>query len=329
MGLMIRTRLYRVYPTRAQLTKIRRIEKLCLEVYTFLIEHCRKELGSGRRLPTYFDLSALVSKHKQMKTEWKEVNAQVLQHLGYVVNSEMSKIMYRQTSPRRLLQQKQRLKSFIYPQIPHGARLYPTEGTIYLDKIGYLKTKYHRALLGIQKRVGIIIKPSGKIFAAVDCEVDEIELGTERKSKGCFALVFDNLCNLYIDRGDGIKKIESPDFPKRKYLRGYSRKKTLERWQNRAFERFWKFLRENKVHLASSVDICSDPKLKGPGGWRPQFINKIVGVLRGNILKNGGAFRFIKPEEQFEFDKPWEVSKMMLSLGREGLYEGSVSHRHN
>jgi len=129
---------------------------------------------------SYYDLKrrATALKH-QAETEWlREADSQVLQ--AKIEDLERAyKNFFEKRAKFPCFKSKRDGQSIRYPQ-----RFKFYENFTYLPKVGWVKTKFHRALEGRPKNVTVSKTKTGKYFVSVQCEVEMIEQPTRGEEIG-------------------------------------------------------------------------------------------------------------------------------------------------
>lgn len=167
---------FRIYPTKAQATKLAHHFGQARFVYNFFL---RKRIdfyitnkGKEKQGLNYYDTAKMLTDLKrQSDTIWlQESNAQVLQQtlrqLDIAYNNFFNK---RAAFPK--FKKKQAKQSFAIPQ---GFKFDPKKGHLIIPKMTPFEIVNHRKVEGTIKHVTIKKKPSGKYFASLCCEIEKI-----------------------------------------------------------------------------------------------------------------------------------------------------------
>ena len=131
-------------------------------------ETAYKETGKGIG---YYELKRQVTALKsQAETKWlKEADSQVLQaKIADLDRAYKNFFEKRAKFPR--FKSKREGQSIRYPQ-----RFKFHKNFIYLPKVGWVKTKFHRPLEGQPKNVTVSKTKTGKYFVSIQCEVEMVE----------------------------------------------------------------------------------------------------------------------------------------------------------
>nr|BBH87038.1 transposase [Thermosporothrix sp. COM3] len=145
----VRTYTYRLYPTKHQAEKLTWTLDLLRELYNAAVQErrdCYRYTGKGT---SYTQQAAQLSDIKELRPEYQKIHSQVLQDTLRRVEKAFQAFFRRvkngETPGYPRFQGKNRFDSFTYPQsgfsLTHDNRLC-------LSKIGSIKVKLHRPLLG-------------------------------------------------------------------------------------------------------------------------------------------------------------------------------------
>jgi putative transposase len=187
----IRTYKYRLYPSRKQTEKLQWTLDRNREVYNAALEERRAAWNAVKRHPNFYDPACrkqLAKEHsiscydqinqlpeiKEIREEYKEIHSQVLQETLRRVDKAMKAFFRRvkagHTPGYPRYQGKNHDDSFCYPQGGYGRENH----TLVLSKIGRLKIKLHRPLMGTMKTC--TIKREGEHwYATLVCEVEAVK----------------------------------------------------------------------------------------------------------------------------------------------------------
>jgi putative transposase len=162
---------YRIYPTRAQTTKINDNLESCRFLYNLFLEErktawekCRKNVG------LYDQLNRLPRLKKTYPT-LKNVHSQALQNVGVRLDLAMQaffrRVRQKQNPGYPRFKARGRYTSFTYP---NAACAGIVGGKIYLPKIGNVAIEQHRPLEGVAKTVTVMREPTGKCYVVITCD---------------------------------------------------------------------------------------------------------------------------------------------------------------
>src|SRR5579859_5574170 len=171
---MRKTFLYRIYPTKAQATKLRHQLDECRWLYNHLLEQRKLYWEEWGVSVSLYDQHPYLPYLKAERPTLATVNSQVLQNVAVRLDLAFQAFFRRVKAgenpgyPR--FRGVGRYDSLTFPQYgPKGCvRL---EGThLNLSKIGAVQVVLHRPLEGIPKTVTIRQSRTGKWYAALACE---------------------------------------------------------------------------------------------------------------------------------------------------------------
>ena len=129
-----------------------------------------KETGKG--LPKKVASSRIKELKSEDATSWlKQADSQVLQQKAADVDSAYQNFFAKRAGYPKF-KKKHGKQSIRYPQ-----RVRFFDSSLYLPKVGYVKIKLHRPLVGVQKSVTVSKTKTGKYFASILCvlETDQPE----------------------------------------------------------------------------------------------------------------------------------------------------------
>ncbi len=183
---------FRLYPTKKQIETLQWTLDRCRDLYNAALQERRDAYDRGvRRHPNYYDeptrkrLAASVAigynqqaaqlpEIKEVSPEYKDIHSQVLQDTLRRVDKGMKAFFRRvkagQTPGYPRFQGKGRYDSFCYPQVGFSLE----NGKLILSKIGPIKVKQHRPIVGTIKTA--TIKREGEHwYVIMSCEVEQMK----------------------------------------------------------------------------------------------------------------------------------------------------------
>jgi putative transposase len=178
---------YKLMPTPKQEEALEVVLSRCCTLYNCALEQCKTWWGRGQGISArYYQQKAELPELKDAYPEYTEVHSQVLQdvllRLDRTFQAFFRRIQAGEQPGYPRFQAKNRYNSFTYPQYDNGTIL---EGkTLSLTKIGRIRLRLHRPLIGTPKTVTIIREADGW-YACVSCaEVPTQPLPTTEQSTG-------------------------------------------------------------------------------------------------------------------------------------------------
>lgn len=165
-----RTFRYRIYPTRAQVTAMSNVLRLCRELYNAALQERRDAWKCSRTPISFAGQSAQLPEIKQICPDLCAVYSQTLQDVLHRVDKTYKAFFDRCAHggapgfPR--FKNAGRFRSFTYPQTG-----WSLEGNcLTLAKVGTVRVVKHRELLGKVKTCSVI-RDGSKWYCAIVCEV--------------------------------------------------------------------------------------------------------------------------------------------------------------
>ncbi len=200
---------FRIFPSKAQITKLENTLDLCRFLYNSALQERRDAYKLGRISLNYYDQANQLKEIKETNPEYKDIHSQILQdtlkRLDKAFQSFFRRIKQKQNLPGfPRFQNKFRYNSFTFTQT--GFSL--TDNKLTLSKIGKVKIKLHRAIVGKVKTLTISRDSCGKWFACFSVETKQEILEPTGKSVGCDVGI-KTFCVL----SDGVE-IDNPRFLK-------------------------------------------------------------------------------------------------------------------
>jgi putative transposase len=169
---MIRTYKYRIYPTRAQVTRLERTLDICRELYNAALQERRDAWRVTRKSVNCHEQMKQLPEVKQIRPELGLVHSQVLQdvlrRLDKAFDSFFRRVREGQKAGFPRFRSRARYDSFTYTQ--SGFALESSK--LKLSKIGKVKIKLHRPIEGKIKTLTIARSSTGKWYACFSVEIE-------------------------------------------------------------------------------------------------------------------------------------------------------------
>lgn len=175
---------FRLYPTKTQLALLTDTLDRCRELYNAALQERRDAYRMAGKSITYFEQSQQLPEIKQMREEYRDIYAQVLQDVLRRVEKTFKAFFVRckrgETPGYPRYKGKGHYDSFTYPQagfsLTHDNRLC-------LSKIGSIKIKLHREVKGTIKTC--TLKHEGEYwYVVLVCEVQQEPLHVSDEAVG-------------------------------------------------------------------------------------------------------------------------------------------------
>lgn len=163
---------YRIFPTKAQRTRMEEILEKCRLLYNAGLEQRRsayqRQHVSLSKARQQADLPDLKAAYPDFSEVYSHVLQDVLARLDKAFDAFFRRVKRGEKAGYPRFRGKGRYDSFTYPQLGFGLK----DGRLHLAKIGAVKIKLHRAIVGQVKTLTIRRTATGKWFAgfAVDAE---------------------------------------------------------------------------------------------------------------------------------------------------------------
>ncbi|GHO79407.1 transposase [Ktedonobacter sp. SOSP1-85] len=170
---MLKTYKFRLYPTKAQAEKLEWTLARCCELYNAALQE-RREMYTYTGKGTNYNAQAMqLPEIKEIREEYKDIHSQVLQDVLRRVEKTFKDFFKRVKAgkipgyPR--YQGRNHYDSFCYPQAGFSIK----NGRLELSKIGHVKIRLHRKVLGTIKTC--TLKREGACwYACLACEVEQV-----------------------------------------------------------------------------------------------------------------------------------------------------------
>ncbi len=184
---MRRNFVYRLYPTKAQATAMRRTLNECRWLYNHLLEERKTAWEERQESLSYYDQSKALPPLKAERESLSTVNAQVLQNVAVRLDLAMQAFFRRVKAGEERVgyprfRGEHRYDSFTFPQAPSGCKL--VGKALHLSKIGTVRVVLHRPLEGKPKTCCIRRSSTGKWYATFSCEVSDVPLPKSSEQVG-------------------------------------------------------------------------------------------------------------------------------------------------
>jgi len=174
---------YRLYPTKAQETKLERTLDLCRELYNAALAERRGAYQIARKAISYYDQANQLPEIKEIRPELNNVHSQVLQEVLKRVDLAFAAFFRRvqngDTPGYPRFKGIDRYESFTYPQTGFSF----AHNKLRLSKIGEVKIRLHRQLEG-QVKTLTIRREADRWYACFSVECDPVILPKSDQSIG-------------------------------------------------------------------------------------------------------------------------------------------------
>jgi len=175
---------YRIFPIRAQMTKLGATLDICRELYNASLQERRDAYRLERKSVRYVEQANQLPEIKKIRPDVADIHSQVLQDVLKRVEKAFDGFFRRVKTKQKAgfprFRSRQRYDSFTYAQ--SGFAL--TNGKLRLSKIGDVRIKLHRPIEGKVKTLTVTRSATGKWFACFSVEVEAQPLLACDKSVG-------------------------------------------------------------------------------------------------------------------------------------------------
>lgn len=169
----LRTFKYRLFPSKAQITRLHSTLGLCCELYNAGLQERRDAYRLERKSVRYLDQANQLPEIKEARPELNEIHSQVLQDVLRRLDKAFQNF-FRRVKERNgkagfpRFRSRRRYDSFTYAQSGFSIR----DGKLRLSKIGDVKIKFHRPIEGKIRTLTITRSATGNWYAcfSVVCE---------------------------------------------------------------------------------------------------------------------------------------------------------------
>lgn len=209
---MLRTYKYRIYPNGSQKENIQKTVDACRFVYNWALETNGTAYKKNGRGLSEFDLNNML---KELKTEhsflqdaYSQALQQSVRRLRKAFQNFFRRVKQGETPGYpKFRSRRNHRQSFDVPQF---FKVDFEKRRVYLPKIGWIKTIFHRKLTGIAKTCTIISTKSGTFFICIVAE-DGKSLPTKKRVTNKTSVGIDVGLTTYATLSTG-EKVENPRF---------------------------------------------------------------------------------------------------------------------
>jgi putative transposase len=166
---------YRLYPTKAQSTALQLQLDCCRWVFNKTLEVRKDAWENEQKSLTRWDTGVMLPVWKREEVWLQQCNAQVLadvvQRVDLAFRAFFLRIKRGQNPGSPRFKSHNRYDSFTYHQ-DNGAWRFKSDTKLKLSKIGVIKIKLHRPILGTLKALTIKRDSASKWYASFSCEIE-------------------------------------------------------------------------------------------------------------------------------------------------------------
>jgi putative transposase len=168
-----RTFKFRVYPSKAQITRLQATLSWCCELYNAGLQERRDAYRIERKSIRYIEQANQLPEIKEARPELNEIHSQVLQDVLRRLDKAFQNF-FRRVKERKdragfpRFRSRKRYDSFTYAQSGFAIK----DSKLRLSKIGDVKIKLHRPIAGKIKTLTITRSATGKWYACFSVEIE-------------------------------------------------------------------------------------------------------------------------------------------------------------
>ncbi|MEW6207171.1 MAG: transposase [Acidobacteriota bacterium] len=194
---MLKTFKYRIYPSRAQRTRLESTLGLCCELYNAALQERRDAYRISGKSITCYDQITQLPDIKEIRPELNTVHSQVLQEVLRRLDKAFDAFFRRVRDGEKpgfpRFRSRSRYDSFTYSQSGFAIE----SGKLRLSKIGRVKIKLHRPIEGKIKTLTITRMATGKWYAcfSAECDIEPLPFTLETAGVDCGLKEFAVLSN--------------------------------------------------------------------------------------------------------------------------------------
>ena len=166
---MLKSYLYRIYPTKSQISTLNRHLEICRHVYNDTLAYRKDSWEISKTNISLFDTNKLLPQWKKDHPEYKSVFSQVLQNsqvrVDLAYKAFFRRVKHGENPGYPRFKGYGRYDSITYPQL--GFKISPNIGEIHISKIGTISTVFHRVPEGTPKTLTVRKTHTGKWYVSI------------------------------------------------------------------------------------------------------------------------------------------------------------------
>lgn len=330
---------YRIFPTKAQTSKLEATLGLCRELYNSALQERRDAWKLNRINISNQDQEKQLPEIKTIREDLNLVYSQVLQDVLKRVDRSFQNFFRRAKRKEKAgfprFQNKFRYNSFTYKQL--GFSL--SDGKLNLSKIGKIKIKLHREIIGKIKTLTISKDSCGKWFACFSVETIQEILEPINKAVG-----IDVGLKTFCTMSDGTE-IDNPKFFRNsekilavaqrrlsKQTKGsrtrHKKRKIVAKIHNRIKNRRSNFAHQVSSFLVKSYDQIFFEDLNIKGMMKNHCLSKAIGDVAWNQTVQYTQYKAECADRTVRTVNPRNTSQICSSCGETVKKDLSVRVHH-
>lgn len=155
---------YRIYPTKSQIQIIERHFGHCRYVFNWALEQKIQAFEQDNNSLSQYDLSGKLTRLKKESNWLYQTNSQSLDRMLNQVESAFNSFFKKKSGFSKYKTKKELSQSF---QVPQRYKVDFINKTVWIPKVGTVKTKFHRVFDGIKKTMTVSRTPTGKYYISI------------------------------------------------------------------------------------------------------------------------------------------------------------------
>lgn len=321
---MRKTYKYRIFPTRAQATKLGATLDICRELYNASLQERRDAYRLERKSIRYVEQANQLPDIKKIRPDVAGVHSQVLQdvlkRVGKAFDGYFRRVKAKQKAGFPRFRSHKRYDSFTYAQSGFALK----DGKLRLAKIGDLRIKVHRPIAGKIKTLTITRSATGKRYACFS-----VECAPEVLPKNVRAVGIDVGLNSFCTLSTG-EQIPNPRFFRADEkavakAQKRERRKAARRIHERIANRRRNFAHQLSHALVSMFGLITFEDLNIKGMVRNHCLAKSISDAAWNQLVQFTNYKAESADRIVRLVDPRNTSKRCSACGT--LVEKSLAER--
>lgn len=175
---------YRIFPSKAQVTRLEQTLGVCAELYNAALQERRDAYRLERKSIRYLDQQNQLPEIKASRDDVAAIHSQVLQDVLRRLDKAFQTFFRRVKAGEKAgfprFRSRKRYDSFTYSQSGFSLK----DSKLQLSKVGDIRVKLHRPIQGDIKTLTVTRCASGKWFACFSVEIEPVPLPACERSVG-------------------------------------------------------------------------------------------------------------------------------------------------
>lgn len=330
---------FRIYPSKSQTRKLETTLDICRELYNSALQERRDAWKLNRINITNQDQEKQLPEIKKIREDLNLVYSQVLQDVLKRIDRSFQNFFNRVKRKEKAgfprFQNKSRYNSFTFKQSGFNLK----SGKLNLSKIGKVKIKLHRQIIGKVKTLTISRDSCGKWFACFSVETKEEMLEPTNKVIG-----IDVGVSTFATLSDGVE-IDNPRFLKTdekrlaiaqkrlsKQAKGtkerYKKRKIVAKIHSRIKNRRSNFAHQVSSFLVKNYDVIFFESLNVKAMMKNHCLSKAIGDAAWNQLINFSLYKAENAGRTVKLVNPRNTSQQCSQCGEIVKKDLSVRVHH-